>query len=260
MSRPQVDYDPIADGYDQRFLHDTSTGISSSLQRLIKTFDVQRVLEVGCGTGHWLALLSNHVPSLYGLDLSGGMLLKARQRTLPVGLAQGRAEQLPFQTDRFDLIYCVNAIHHFNLPESFVHEGARLLRPGGLLAVIGSDPHDASHTWYVYDYFEGTYQTDLERFPSQQDIFSWMQADGFEDMQHRLANHIQDVRHGRDVLQDPFLEKEATSQLTLLSDGAYQAGLDRIQADLDKASARGEELSFRADIRIFMTWGRLSGP
>jgi ubiquinone/menaquinone biosynthesis C-methylase UbiE len=259
MSRPQVDYDALASEYDQRFQHDTSPGIFLALQSLIEANAAQRMLEVGCGTGHWLALLSDQIKSVFGLDLSSGMLLQAGRRKLPAELTQGRAEQLPFQTNAFDLISCVNAVHHFRQPELFVQEAARSLRPGGLLAVIGSDPHQTGHSWYVYDYFDGTYQTDLDRFPSQERLRAWMSAAGFENIQGQLAQFIRDEKRGQEVMHDPFLRKEATSQLALLSDAAYQAGLDRIKVDLEKAAARGEVLVFQAEIQIFMTWGRLSG-
>ncbi|MGD8603623.1 MAG: class I SAM-dependent methyltransferase [Anaerolineales bacterium] len=259
MSGRQVDYDHIASEYDQRFQHDTSTGIASALQGLLEIIAARRVLEVGCGTGHWLGLAAENVNSIFGLDLSVGMLRQAQRQKLPLVLIQGRAEELPFAAGILDLVYCVNAIHHFNQPEQFIQESARLLRPGGILAVFGSDPHHPDHQWYVYDYFDGTCQTDLDRFPSQERIHTWMGQCGFEHMQSRPAQWIREEKHGQEVLEDPFLSKEATSQLTLLSDDAYQTGLARIKSDLKEASASGRELVFRSTIQIFVTWGRLHG-
>ena len=53
---------------------------------------------------------------------------------------------------------------------------------------------------------------------------------------------------GRAVLGDAFLQKNGTSQLTLLSDEAYAAGRARLERDLQAAEARGESLPFETDI------------
>ncbi len=60
---------------------------------------------------------------------------------------------------------------------------------------------------------------------------------------------------GRAVLDDPFLRQGACSQLALLDDEAYAAGLGRIEAALDAAEAAGETLTFRTDLFIAMVVG-----
>src|SRR5437660_25768 len=76
----------------------------------------------------------------------------------------------------FDLIFCVNAFHHFPQPRVFICEARRLLRPGGALAITGMDPHAGRDRWYLYDYFVGTQDTDLRRFSSSGTILDWMVA------------------------------------------------------------------------------------
>jgi hypothetical protein len=63
------------------------------------------------------------------------------------------------------------------------------------------------------------------------------------------------------VLGDPFLEKEATSQLTLLSDEAYSSGLRRIEEAIAVAELAGETLTFPTDLMIAMVvgWVRRQG-
>lgn len=95
------------------------------------------MLEVDCGTGHWLEGVCDHAHEVYGLDLSVGMLAQAQQGRKITGLSQGRAEELPFPTASCDLIYCVNALHHFQCQREFVGQARRVLRQGGALAVFG---------------------------------------------------------------------------------------------------------------------------
>lgn len=259
MSRHKVDYDQLADGYDRRFEHDPSTNISQALREITQNAHDAQILEVGCGTGHWLAGLSGRVKAAYGVDLSWGMLSQARRVSPPIALIRAHALDLPFIAGRFDLIYCVNALHHFGDPQGYIQAAVRLLQPGGVMAVIGSDPHQPDYAWYVHDYFEGVRRTDLDRFPSLEQTRQWMIEAGVAAVQERMVKHIQEEKRGREVFNDPFLSKKATSQLALLSDEAYQNGMDRIRVDVDNAEANGEEIVFRTDLKIYMHWGRLEG-
>jgi ubiquinone/menaquinone biosynthesis C-methylase UbiE len=248
-----VDYDRIAPSYNQRYGENRRSGTATALISLVCDLQAERVLEVGCGTGHWLAELKPHVPDVFGLDLSTGMLRQARE-TGPTGLVRGRGGMLGLAPDSLDLVYCVNAIHHFAQPRAFVAEARRLLRPGGVLAVIGMDPR-AEPEWYVFHYFDEVYETDLERFPSWGTIVDWMVASGFSDIACRVVDRYTDPKFGRAVLDDPFLKKDSCSQLALLSDDAYARGVRRIEAALDEAETAGIELVFQVDTELEMLTG-----
>ena len=256
-----VNYDRLASTYNRRFGEgDDRSGTTQALLNLVRDLGAAlgrapRVLEVGCGTGKWLADLSPASPRLFGLDLSMGMLRQACQRPISLFLSRGQAERLPFPARSFDLVYCVNAIHHFDRPAAFVSEACRLLRPGGRLAAIGMDPHGRRESWYVYRYFEGVYETDLRRFPSWAQIAGWMSAEGLA-VECRVVDRIWSPKTGRAVLDDPFLRQESCSQLALLSREAYQAGLRRIEAALDEAETAGETLVFPVDTSLAMISGK----
>jgi SAM-dependent methyltransferase len=254
-----VDYDRIAPSYNRRFVHETPGGEAKALAALVGKLQAARILEVGCGTGHWLASLSDLTGQAIGLDLSAGMLAQAQQRPGRLQLVRGRAGQLPFPAASFDLVYCVNAIHHFQQQRAFVSGARRQLRPGGALAIVGMDPRAHRYRWYVYDYFSGTYDLDLDRFPSWETIVDWLAAAGFERIEWQAVNQIVDRKVGRDVLADPFLEKDATSQLALLSDKAYAAGLRRIEDAITAAEAAGETPIFPTDLLIAMVVGWTAG-
>ncbi len=251
MSSISVDYDRIAPSYNRRFADGGLSGVANALLALAEDLGAGRILEVGCGTGHWLATLSPVTDHrLYGLDLSAGMLSQAQQRPERLHLTQGCASRLPFPDRCFDLVCCVNALHHFQHPRTFLGEARRLLRPGGALAVVGMDPHVHRSRWYLYDYFEGTYETDLDRFPSWGTTLDWMAATGFERVEWRLVERIVACKTGRAIVDDPFLQKDACSQLALLTDEAYAVGLRRLEAALAAAESAGETIHFRTDLLL----------
>jgi len=256
MSDKHVDYDQIAPVYDRRFAANRRDGTTAALCSLARELDAERVLEVGCGTGRWLADLYPVADQLYGLDLSIGMLNQARKRAERYHLVRGPASRLPFPDVVFDLVYCVNAIHHFDHPRAFISEARRLLRPGGALAVVGTDPRGRKDSWYVYRYFKGVYEADLRRFPSWGMVLDWMVEEGLEGVECRLVERILERKVGWEVLSDPFLQKNSCSQLALLSDEAYATGLRRIKAALRQAEAAGETLTFPSDISIAMLIAR----
>jgi SAM-dependent methyltransferase len=255
MAVKWVDYDRLAATYDQRFGTDSVQETGQALHQLVEKSSSGRILEVGCGTGHWLELLAPVTTSLFGLDASGGMLRQARTKQLPAGLSQGYAEQLPFADAVFEVLFCVNALHHFAAPQTFILDAARVLRRDGRLAVLGTDPHRGREQWYVYRYFAGAYETDQRRFPTWERVADWMEAAGFKQLEFAEVERIVDHKQGPAVFADPYLRKESSSQLALLSDEAYEQGLHRMKEVLAEAEEKEETLLFKTDLSIFMLSG-----
>ncbi len=251
----QVDYNQLAPAYHQRYQNNRLEGVARSLLELIRETQASRVLEAGCGTGRWLESIAESKAKVMGLDLSTGMLAQAQQARRGQQLVCGRASELPFSPHSFDLVFCVYALHHFGDPAGFIAAAASSLKPGGCLAIIGQVPQDPANRWYVYDYFPETYHIDLERFPNWETVMTWMQSAGFGDLRLEVVEIIHDPKTGEAVLEDPFLQKTATSQLALLSDQAYQQGLDRIQQELARATRQGTRLTFQVDLRLDLLRG-----
>ena len=158
----KLNYDQIASDYNQRYPDSQTWDRGQALLKLASQLKAKTILEVGSGTGFWLNLLHQVTPRLYGLDFSAGMISQARKQPAPIKLTRGTAIQLPYQSGTFDLLYCVDAIHHFGDHRAFIAEAFRVLKKGGALAVLGHDPHEAGEdSWYIYNYFEDVYDTCL---------------------------------------------------------------------------------------------------
>jgi ubiquinone/menaquinone biosynthesis C-methylase UbiE len=101
------------------------------------------VLDVGCGTGAFARLFAGAVSPtglVVGLDASPTMLERAVRSTPEVNVAYVRADALrmPFRQAAFDAVCCFAALHLFADPRAALDEMARVLAPGGRLAILAS--------------------------------------------------------------------------------------------------------------------------
>jgi hypothetical protein len=85
-----------------------------------------------------------------------------------------------------------------------------------------------------------------------------MVASRFSNVTCRVVDRYTGARVGREILDDPFLKKDSSSQLALLSDEAYDRGLRRIEAALNEAEASGIELTFQVDTELEMLAGHVA--
>lgn len=88
-----------------------------------------RILDVGCGTGANLELLSRFGEA-EGIDISEDALSFCRARGLR-DVRRGAAESLPFADDTFDLVTALDVVEHLDDDTAGLSEARRVLKPGG---------------------------------------------------------------------------------------------------------------------------------
>ena len=250
-----VDYDHIAAAYDQRYQVNDYSGVEAALIAFVGEPVGQRVLEVGCGTGHWLQSLGDRGVRVTGLDASAQMLACAKPQAPGADLVQGRAERLPWASESFDRVFSINALHHFQDKVAFLAEAMRVLRPAGLMMTVGLDPHAGIDQWYIYEYFDQVLEIDRRRYPSSIQIREWMRRAGFADCVTREVQHLPVRLNAREALEQGRLDKGMTSQLSVLTDAEYREGVDHLRKAIESAEGRGETLYLSADLRLYATFG-----
>ena len=135
---------PLGPTYD-RYAALLSLGQDPRWRRfLVSRLDVgpsDTVLDVATGTGAVARELSEQTGcTVVGLDQSPEMLAEARRR-LPasVTLVEGRAEQLPFPNATFDALTFTYLLRYVDDPLATMRELARVVRPGGVAAMLEFD-------------------------------------------------------------------------------------------------------------------------
>ncbi len=137
---PQSAYDEWADYYDDE---DPSTLLDQPfLLSMLQPFEGCRILDLGCGTGRYLRLVG-HSSYVVGLDLSRGMLERARRSTsaaIATKWVQASVERLPFGSSSFDRVISGLVLDHVHDLRKFFQGITRTLRPGGRAIVTAVHP------------------------------------------------------------------------------------------------------------------------
>ena len=126
MTAPEQRWD--ADLYDDRHAFVWKHG--SSLVELLDPQPGERILDLGCGTGHLTASLAEKGVAVVGLDHSEEMLAQARSAYPHLPFVQGDARDFSFP-EPFDAVFSNAVLHWVRPPEAVIGCVRKSLRPGG---------------------------------------------------------------------------------------------------------------------------------
>jgi SAM-dependent methyltransferase len=129
-------------------LHAYHISRAAELRALVGTLSLtraDRVLDLACGDACFSLLLAERAGSVVGVDLSPAYLELARCRVSGapqarrIELRRADARSLPFDDASFDLAWCAQSLYSLPDPLETLREMARVVRPGGRVAVLEND-------------------------------------------------------------------------------------------------------------------------
>lgn len=155
------DYEKAAAFYDSEYysrefaLKNTSWHDRVVASRL-GSLEGRTVLDVACGGGRWLELLASRGARIAGVDIAERAVKYCRE-TLPQGdFHVAAAEQLPFETQSFDVVTCMGSLEHFADKPAALREMLRVAKPDARFVILVPNAGFATRRMGL---FRGTLQT-----------------------------------------------------------------------------------------------------
>jgi demethylmenaquinone methyltransferase/2-methoxy-6-polyprenyl-1,4-benzoquinol methylase len=197
-------FDRIAPVYDV-MNHAMTAGLDRRWRKLAVhevVWPGDRVLDACCGTGDLAVEAERRGGRVVGLDFSGRMLERARKKSGAIEWVQGDALALPFGAGEFDAATVGFGVRNLADLEEGLRELARVLRPGGKLAVLEiTRPRGILKPFFrfwfdvlvplagkvlpggkAYTYLPAS----VRRFPGPEDLTALLEHAGFADVRYRL--------------------------------------------------------------------------
>ncbi|MFX0196999.1 MAG: class I SAM-dependent methyltransferase [Candidatus Hodarchaeota archaeon] len=221
-----IDYNKIASDYST-YRRNVHPEVLRGLLLTSRVGKTSKVLEVGCGTANYVITLETAAgSSCWGLDPSEQMLSIARKRSNKIEFLLGKAEQIDFQPNFFDLVFSVDVIHHVEDHLKYFHEANRVLKEGGKICTATDSEWIIRHRQPLATHFPETIEVELARYPRIAKLQELMAQAGFIEIIDKVVEFsfpLTDIQAFRD---------KAFSSLHLISEEAFQKGLKRLEQNI----------------------------
>jgi ArsR family transcriptional regulator len=162
----------------------------SLAEALLRLIPPQQVADLGAGDGNFALLLSQRASKVIAVDSSEKMLEVGREQAIRAGISnldfrRGDMEKLPIENGTVDLAFFSQSLHHALHPARAIEEAARILRPGGRIAILDLLKHRFEEARELYaDEWLGFSEAELE---------SMLTAAGFRSIEVTVVDRSADA-------------------------------------------------------------------
>ncbi len=223
--------------------------LGKSLERMVTLTAPQkdwRMLDVATGGGHVAYAFAPHVARVWATDITQEMLDLVKDEAEKRGLANVRAayakaEALPFEDESFDVVTCRIAPHHFDSIPAFLAEVRRVLKPGGVFALVDNVAPPGS----VGDYINA-----FERFRDPSHLRAWTMDEWRDALKEASLTVNHDEQIDKTMEFGPWAARHDATMLALLRSMLAQA-TPAVKAALDPQEKDGD-FTFRLTEGLFI--------
>lgn len=217
-----------------------------------KPLKEQRLLDIGCGTGTFLAAVKDKLGAVEGVEYNDGMIGQAQKRLGDsVKLVQGSADSLPYGDASFDVCTMNQVLHHFPRDDNYAfclrsfQEVYRVLKPGGVFVLNTSTPEQQRDAFWWLSLFPKASAAQCLRFPPLDTVLSHMKA----AMLEVSADSVTVPLHRSLMAEDKYLQhgvksgfmpeyRDGDSSWSMAENfGELESGLKKLQTMIDEGKA-----------------------
>ena len=137
-------------------------------EALLRLMPPQVIADLGAGDGSFSLLLAQSATKVLAVDSSAKMIEFAREQAQRhhvknVDYRLGDMEELPIDDASVDIVFFSKSLHHGLHPDRAICEAARVLKPGGRIAILDLAKHRFEEAREIYaDEWLGFSETELE--------------------------------------------------------------------------------------------------
>jgi SAM-dependent methyltransferase len=173
------------------------------------------VLDAGCGVGYGSAMLARAgAADVVGLDLSAKAVEAAAQGApANASFVAGDVHAMPFEDGRFDIVVCFEVIEHVAGQDGVIAELARVLAPGGVLAISSPnrDVYPAGNPHHLHEYLPDELRAALAAHFEHVELrrqHAWLASAVLDDEQVADGSLVarDDVRVAKGISREPGTE------------------------------------------------------
>jgi len=140
----------------------------SMAEALLRLMSPQIIADLGAGDGSFSLLLAQNAEKVIAVDSSAKMIEFAREQARRnhvsnVEYRLGDMEELPIENASVDIVFFSQSLHHALHPDRAICEAARILKPGGRIAILDLAKHRFEEAREIYaDEWLGFSEAELE--------------------------------------------------------------------------------------------------
>lgn len=177
-------FDDWASDYDKHIddIGGPLTNYRVSIKKAFRNYPIgaENVLDIGVGTGNFLAEYVDHSKNLYGIDISSNMLEETKHKIPSINISVGSFNEIPYESNYFDLIISSFCFHEVSLSERAVafKEVNRVLKTNGKFNFLDigfkntSEMEDAKSKYIEqWDYTERYhFEKEIRKYANEADL------------------------------------------------------------------------------------------